>query len=63
MLYLMKDSNCDDAASDAAKLLEAWEVKSDKSRLQKASNFLKYQAALFANVARHSEILLADPLE
>lgn len=61
MLYLMKDSDNDDAANDAVKLLEAWAVKSDKKRLQKATNFLKFQAAYFANVARYGEVLLADP--
>lgn len=63
MLYLLKDSSNDKAANDAAKLLEAWAVKSDRKRLEKATNFLKFQAAYFANVARYGEVLLADPID
>lgn len=61
MLYLIKDSDNTDAANDAAKLMEAWEVQASQEKLQKATNFLKYQAALFSTVARYCEVKLQDP--
>lgn len=64
MYYLMNDALARDeqAASDACKLMEAWEVRRDQKRYRKANEFLKLQAGIFQSIVKHQEAELSDPL-
>jgi len=63
MLYLMKSDEPDNeqAASDACKLIEAWEVRQDKKRYRRATDFIKAQSGLFNSFVRLQEAELSDP--
>lgn len=63
MFYIMNSSEEEDqqAASDACRLIDAWEIRQDKKRFRRATDFIKAQSSLFNSLARLQEAELSDP--
>jgi hypothetical protein len=62
MLFIMKNGGeNEDTATDACKLVEAWEVRSDKARYRRATDFIKAQSSLFSTFVKLQEAELSDP--